>query len=92
MQLDTEYLLQQLQINLIGFLRIELKVGATMLETARTTTDDNHRKQLMKDVRSAIAAVRQFEGRVQDRRVAQRFLVAADRLEREVSGVRQAVG
>jgi hypothetical protein len=83
----TKRLQQQLQSDLIGFLRVELEIATTLLETARFAKDDDHRMQLVRDIRSAIAAVRHFQGRVQDRLVGEQIVVDSDRLEREVSKV-----
>jgi hypothetical protein len=84
---DVERLQQQNQTNLIEFLHIELEIAATLLEMARTTRNADHRQQLMKDIRTAIAAVRHFESRVRDRREGEGFVFELDRLEREVSEV-----
>jgi hypothetical protein len=69
------------QAALITFLQSDLDVAFTMLESAKLVTHTNHREGAIQNVRAALTAIRQYEGRIQDRNAWRGIHSRADKLE-----------
>jgi hypothetical protein len=72
---------QQSQDNLIQFLRTDLELSRTFLETASIASEREHYQKLLQTVRRAIETIRNLSGRVQDPAILAAILAKADAVE-----------
>jgi|SRR6185437_15218312 len=76
------------QENLIRFLQLEVELAQTMGRISETTESPDHRARLLSNVREAIKAVYQFEGRIGDASIRERLHRDAEKLERFVDSAK----
>ncbi|MCU1325290.1 MAG: hypothetical protein JWN34_660 [Bryobacterales bacterium] len=79
--LDLDRIRRSGQRTLVEFLRADLDLAFTFIETAAQSSDAGNAKALLRKAREALKAVRHFLPRVADPGGAAEVSVGADRLE-----------
>jgi hypothetical protein len=89
MQEDVPELLARSQTNLIDFLRTDLQVAFTFLDTARIDIKDvpAHCKALLAKAREALDSIRHLAPQIDDSDARKDILARADELESAIGGV-----
>jgi hypothetical protein len=75
------------QSTLVDFLRTDLDLCFTMLQTARLTSDRAHYDQAVHNVSEGLFTIRSLMGRVQDPEMWKSIHHRADELERELNSL-----
>lgn len=83
----TPEAVQQSQENLVRFLRIDLSLSRTFLQTARLASEPEHYEALLEKVRYAIETIRALMGRVQDRVAWAAIHAETDAVEAELQSL-----
>jgi hypothetical protein len=75
------------QATLIEFLRVDLDLAFTFLETAKTESesDPEHCKSAVAKAQAALETIRKFQGRIEDRDEWSKINSRADHLEAALS-------
>ena len=74
---------RDLEENVVGFLRTEIRIASKMLSMANSTDNSDHAR-LLESVQMAIDTVHHFEGRITDWKIVEEFRASVAWLERTI--------